>query len=194
MKYLPRLSLAALLWSGGCLGFDQFQSKVAPSSSESCAPLDGVYQYYGKTEWRSDRTVKSSNSSTNKIGFNDALTRVGVAGDVQGVKMNYSRDKQAYEIEVFGKNLLTGAQIANMAISYELPVTCEDGHWLHQLHIAGGGEGVTSIGDRTFFLSKGSDRSLHIHVILKGTSTSLLFIKSRWNESADYSFAPIEQQ
>lgn len=180
--------IAARLWTWGYLGITQAEATVVASAV--CPVLDGTYGYHGKVEWRSDQS--KSPMFPSEVGFNEALTRVGVVGDVQGVRMHYSTEKRAYEVEILGRDLLTGAHIAKTATSYELSVTCEGGrYWVHRLRIAGGGEGVTSVGERLFYLSKEADGSLHIHVDLKGTSTTLLFFKTHWNGSADYVFSAL---
>lgn len=179
--------------SGSTQGEKPLLSEM-PVVTDKCASLNGIYQNYGKGVIRRSTNGRGYPEGylIQKISFNGALDTAGTWTGIyiKGVQIIFISEKRTYEVKLLGSRLKEGAQMNEVAMRYELPMSCSNGQWVYHKHIAGAGEGVTTVDDSAYYLVKNPDGSLHINQVSNVTTTELSF-KRHVETSTDYSFAPL---
>lgn len=155
------------------------------TSSEECLSINGVYRYFGAGFSR----VEEKAGSFPKMGFNEALRKASVFGEIEGVRLNYSGKIKSYSVEIFGRNISSVAPLHEIT-HYQLPVTCEQGKWKYHFQIYGTSDGIREESNNVYFLSKEADGVLRIDSVTTSKSTYLYMFQKHSVVKTTYRFAP----
>jgi hypothetical protein len=155
------------------------------TSAEECLSVNGVYHYFGE----GFSHVEGKADSLPKKGFNEALRKASVFGEIEGVRVNYSGKIKSYSVEIFGRNISSVAPIHEIT-NYQLPVTCEHGKWKYRFQIYGTSDGIREEGNNVYFLSKEPDGVLRIDSVTTSKFTYLYMFQKHSVVKTTYRFAP----
>lgn len=159
------------------------QSEINHPLEAKCRSLDGIYFYYHETG-------DANKFRLQEVGFNSAIRKPSVYGDIQGINVSLADDGLYLSIKILGSGLRSALDISMLeqVVSYNLPVTCEGGKWVYQTHISGSSEGTPVRSDEIFYFYADSGGALIVRNQSKGSARLGGIVPKHWEGEKTYKF------